>query len=110
MSDAVDAFDKFYANQPAIRIIFLQSHAAPEIKILNRRVDDEIALLLDEFFALKQPSMEPEQRRVVALVTVEVAAALQLFYFDKDENLRKKLAEETKNVLIRYLQPLFPDD
>ncbi|GAB1545153.1 TetR/AcrR family transcriptional regulator [Scytonema sp. NUACC21] len=106
LSDAVDAYDNFYRTQPAARIIFLQRQAAPELYDLNKRLDHEIALHLDAFFALKQPNMEPEKRRVVALVAVEVASALQLFYWKQEDNLQQKIVAETKQLLTRYLQPL----
>jgi AcrR family transcriptional regulator len=109
LSNAVDAFDNFYATQPAARIIYLQSKALTEVQALNRRVDSDIALQLEAFFNLRQPDMTPEKCKVAAMVTVEVAAALQLFYWNQHEALRQQLVAETKLVLTRYLQPLFPD-
>lgn len=107
LNDAVDICDIFYSNNLAARIIFLQSQAFPQLQKMNRRLDNEIAVIFDTFLALRQPNIEPEQRRLMALVVVEIASALQLFYWNQDEQLRQKIVMETKLVLIRYLEPIF---
>ncbi|RUT02827.1 TetR family transcriptional regulator [Dulcicalothrix desertica PCC 7102] len=107
LNEAVDLCDIFYSNNLAARIIFLQSQAFPQLQTMNRRLDNEIAVIFDTFLALRQPNVEAEQRRLMALMVVEIASALQLFYWNQDEQLRQKIVTETKLVLIRYLEPIF---
>ena len=107
LSEAVDLCDNFYSNNLAARIIFLQSQAFPQLQTMNRRLDNEVAVIFDTFLALRQPNVEAEQRRLMALMVVEIASALQLFYWNQDEQLRQKIVMETKLVLIRYLEPIF---
>lgn len=109
LSNTVDAFDKFYTNQPGCRVIMLQSRVSAELQAVNKRADREIVAQLDGFFAQRQPKMEPEQRRLAALVSVEIAGALQLLSLAQDDELRRQIVAETKQVLTSYLQPLFPD-
>lgn len=109
MNDTVDAFDDFYTTVPGCRVIMLQSRVSADLQAVNKRADREIAAQLDAFFALRQPEMEPERRRLAALLSVEIAGALQLFSLAQDDKLRQKIVAETKHILICYLQPLFPD-
>ncbi|MEH2037074.1 hypothetical protein [Nostoc sp.] len=77
---------------------------------VNGRVDHEIVEQLDNFFALRELQMNSQQRHLVALVSVEFAGALQLMSLTQDDHLRRQLVAQTKQVLIGYFQPLFPDN
>lgn len=109
LSDTVDAFDHLYITQPGCRAVMLQSRVSPELQAVNQRIDREIVLQLEAFFTLRQPAMKPEQCRIVALVSVEIAGALQLLSLAQDKQLQQQIVAETKQVLIRYLSSLFPD-
>ncbi len=109
LSETVDAFDHLYTTEPGCRTVMLQSRVSPELQAVNGRVDREIVIQLEAFFALRQPTMKPEQRRLVALISVEIAGALQLLSLAQDQQLQQQIVAETKQVLIRYLSPLFPD-
>jgi AcrR family transcriptional regulator len=109
VSDTVDAFDEFYTTQPSCRAIMLQSRVSAELQGVNQRVDREIVAQMEAFFALRQPQIEPKQRSLAALVSVEIAGALQLLSLAQEDELRQQIVDETKQVLTRYLQPLFPD-
>lgn len=109
LSETVDAFDRLYTTEPGCRTVMLQSRVSPELQAVNGRVDREIVIQLEAFFALRQPTMKPEQRRLIALISVEIAGALQLLSLAQDQQLQQQIVAETKQVLIRYLSPLFPD-
>ncbi len=109
LSEAIEDFDKFYTTQPGCRVTMLRSRISGELQAVNQRVDHEIVEQLDNFFALRQPQMNSQQRHLVALVSVEIAGALQLMSLSQDDHLRRQLVAQTKQVLIGYLQPLFPD-
>lgn len=109
LSDIIDAFDHFYTSQPGCRMVMLQSRVSAEIQVVNQRADREIVKQIEAFFALRQPNMPTEQRQVAALVSVEIAGTLQLLSLAQDDKRRQQLVDETKQVLIRYLAPLFPD-
>jgi AcrR family transcriptional regulator len=109
ISQSVDAFEHFYLTQPGYRVVFAQTQFSPELQAIDKRLDYEIALKLNEFFALRQPQLEPARRKLVTLVSVKAASSLQLFSFSEDEAFRQQVVAETKNLLIGYLQPFFPD-
>lgn len=109
LSDAVDAYDRFYTTQPGYRVVFLHSQASPELQAVNKRLDREIVVQLDTFLARRQLDMAPERRKMVAMVSVEVASALLLLSWTQDKALREQLLDETKYILTSYLQPLFPE-
>ncbi|PSB44231.1 TetR/AcrR family transcriptional regulator [Cyanosarcina cf. burmensis CCALA 770] len=109
VSDTVEAFDDFFTTVPGAQAIMLRSRVSPELQAVNQRADREIVAHLEAFFALRQPQMEPEQRQLAALVSVEITGALQLLSLAQTEQLRQQIVTETKHILIRYLQPLFPD-
>jgi AcrR family transcriptional regulator len=107
VSDTVEAFDKFYTNQPGCRVIMLQSLVSNDIRSVNKQADSEIVKQLDAFFALRNPQVDPVQRRLAALVSIEIANALQMWALIEDEKFQQQIIAETKQVLIRYLDPLF---
>jgi AcrR family transcriptional regulator len=107
VSDTVEAFDKFYTSQPGCRVIMLQSLVSADIQAVNKQADCKIVEQLDTFFALRNPEIDPVQRRLAALVSIEIANALQLWSLTQDDKFRQQIIEETKYVLIRYLEPLF---
>lgn len=109
LSDIIDAFDSFYTSQPSCRMVMLQSRVSAEIQTVNQRADREIVKQVEAFFALRQPKMPTEQRQLAALVSVEISGTLQLLSLAQDDKRRQQLVDETKQVLIRYLTPLFPD-
>lgn len=109
LSDIIDAFDSFYTSQPSRRMVMLQSRVSAEIQMVNRQADREIVKQIEAFFALRQPKMPTEQLQLAALVSVEIAGTLQLLSLAQDDKRRQQLVDETKQVLIRYLAPLFPD-
>lgn len=110
VSETVDAFDEFYTSQPGCREIMLQSLISPEIQAVNKQADSQIIEQLDHFFALRNPTIHPHQRRLAALVSLEVTNALQLWSLQESDELRRQIITEAKYVLIRYLAPLFEDD
>lgn len=109
LSETVDAFDRLYTTQPGCRVVMLQSRVSQELQAMNQRVDRDIVIQLEAFFAQRQSTMLPEQCRLAALISVEIAGSLQLLSLAQDEQLQQQIVAETKQVLIRYLSPLFPD-
>ena len=109
LSNTVDAFNSFYTNQPGCRTVMQQSRVSSELQAVNQRVDREIVIQLEAFLALRQPKMKLERRKLIALVSVEIAGALQLLSLAQEQQLQQQIVAETKQVLICYLKPLFPD-
>jgi AcrR family transcriptional regulator len=108
LNHAIDAFEHFYKTQPGYRAVFAQSQLPPDLQALDKqRLNYEIALQLEAFFALRQPGLEPARRKLIALVSVEVACTL--FCLTQDEVFREQVVAEIKCLLLGYWQPFFPD-
>lgn len=107
VSDTVEAFDNFYTSKPGCRVIMLQSLVSADIQAVNKQADSIMVGQLDAFFSLRNPKLDPVQSRLAAIVSIEIANALQLWSLTEDDQFRQLIIEETKHVLIRYLEPLF---
>jgi hypothetical protein len=64
---------------------------------------------LADFFAVRNPLLEPDQRNLIAIVSVEVGSVLDLLSLTRDLRFRQQILIETKKLLIAYLKPYFPD-
>jgi AcrR family transcriptional regulator len=109
LSSTVDAFDNFYTTQIGCRVVMQQSRVSADLQAVNKRVDSDIVNQLDTFFALRQPKMDANKRLLSAVISVEIANALQLLSLGQTNELRQQILTETKHVLLCYLQQLFPD-
>ncbi|NEN88951.1 MAG: TetR/AcrR family transcriptional regulator [Okeania sp. SIO3H1] len=107
VGDTIDAFDDFYTKQPGCRVIMLQSLISPEIQEINKRADHMIIEQMDAFFAVRNPKIDAAQRKLAALVSIEIANTLQLWALTQDDKFRRQIIEETKKVIIRYLETMF---
>lgn len=107
VDEIIDAFDDFYTNQPGCRIVMLQSLVSAEIRAVNKQADYAMLEQLDAFFASLNPELDPNRRRLASQVSIEIANALQIWSLAQEDNFRRQIVEETKQVLIRYLKPLF---
>jgi AcrR family transcriptional regulator len=108
VSDTIEFFDYFYTNQPGCRVIMLQSLISSDIRLVNEKVDYKLAKHLEKFFAVRNPTIDFSQCHIAALVCIEISNALQLWSLRENNEFRRKIIVETKQVLIRYLKPLFP--
>ena len=107
VSETIDSFDSFYNNQPGCRVIMLQSLVSNEIKSVNDKVDDKIAIKLKTFFKLKNPNLELSRCKISALICIEIANTLQFWSLKESHEYKQQIVEETKQVLISYLKTLF---
>lgn len=107
ISYTVDAFDEFYTSQPGCRTIMILSLTSPDIQAVNKRADIKIIQKLDDFFASLNQDIDPVKRKLAARVSIEIGNALQLQSLAEDDEYRMQMVQETKSVIIRYLEPLF---
>jgi AcrR family transcriptional regulator len=70
-------------------------------KALHRHTIERVTVMVRHY----APSLGPAQRRVVATLIVEVISALLLQAQREPPAFAKKLMEETKTLLYRYLSP-----
>lgn len=106
IEQVVEGFDQFVSANPPFRTVFVQSRlVSTEILAMDTAFNREIAQQLSAFFALRNPSLPPQQRELLATVSVEVASALELLSLTRDPAFQKQVLTETKKILIAYLEP-----
>lgn len=106
----IDGFDQFVAANPGYRAVFAQSRLiSTEILTMDTAFNQEIVRQLVDSFEVHNPSLEAEQRHLIATVSVEVASGLEILSLTGDRHFRQQVLEETKKLLITYLRQYFPD-
>ena len=105
----IDTYYDEFLSQPGFRAVLLDYHFSPKATAIVENVNREIEPYFEAFFAARAPDMEPEQIKLIAMVTVEACCVLELVSSQADEALRKKLRAEEKKLLVAYLQIYFPN-
>ena len=59
---------------------------------------------LAAFYALRTPSLKPEECELTALVTVSMVSKLHILSLSQDEAFRERVMAETKKLTLAYLQ------
>jgi AcrR family transcriptional regulator len=102
---ASDAFNQFFIEHPGFRSVFVHSHgASAEVLAMQAEVDRQIAKQLAAFYALRVPSLKPEESELIALVTVSMVGKLHVLSLSRDETFRERVMAEVKKLTLVYLQ------
>lgn len=110
ISQVVDAFDRFATANPGFQTVFVQSRLiSTETLAMDTAFNQEIAQQLSAFFAVRNPALDRSHRELLATVSVEVASALEILSLTRDRHFQHQVLNETKKLLIAYLQQYFPN-
>ncbi|HEY9697448.1 MAG TPA: TetR/AcrR family transcriptional regulator [Trichocoleus sp.] len=110
ISHMIDAFDQFVVDNPGYRAVFAQSRLiSTEILSMDTAFNQAIVQQLSDFFAVRNPLLEPDQRNLIATVSVEVGSVLEILSLTRDPGFRQQVLVETKKLLIAYLKQYFLD-
>ncbi len=102
---ASDAFNQFFTEHPGFRSVFVHSHgASSEVLAMQAEVDHQIAEHLAAFYALRAPTLKPEECELIALVTVAMVSKLHVLSLSRDEAFRDRVMAEVKKLTLTYLQ------
>ncbi|MBE9046814.1 TetR family transcriptional regulator [Pleurocapsales cyanobacterium LEGE 10410] len=105
----IDAYYDDLLSQPGYRAMLLNYHFSPKATAIIENINREIEPYFEALFAARAPEMEPEQRKLIARVSVEACCVLEFVSSEADDALREKLKAEEKILLSAYLQTYFPD-
>lgn len=105
----VDGFDRFVSANPPFRQVFIQSRSISTAVEMSRAFYQELAQQLNNYFEVLNPALEQNQRSLIATITVEIACALDVLAVSGDRIFQHQVLDETKKLLIAYLQGYFPD-
>jgi hypothetical protein len=73
-------------------------------------VDRQIAEQLAAFYALRAPTLKPEECELIALVSVAMVSKLHVLSFSRDEVFRERVMAETKKLTLAYWQLYLKED
>lgn len=110
INQMIDVFDHFVAVNPGYRAVFAQSRLiSTEMLSMDTAFNQAIVQQLADFFAIRNPLLETDQRNLIAIVSVEVGSVLEILSLTRDLGFRQQVLVETKKLLIAYLKQYFPD-
>lgn len=104
----IDAYYDNLLSQPGYRAMLLNYHFSPKATTTVENINREIEPYFEALFAARAPEMEPEQRKLIARVSVEACCVLEFVSSEADDVLREKLKAEAKKLLSAYLKTYFP--
>jgi AcrR family transcriptional regulator len=100
-----DTLVAFHLSHPAFHILLntpISSRVTSLIRTLPQRMQENFELGLER----KAPDLAEAQRKLSALMTVQIFKGTLLLIFQADEEETKRLVAELKTVVRRYLEPL----
>lgn len=103
VSRAVDAFYRYYRQEPGYRQLWLGSQLAPELVATGARWADDFTAWVAEVMGEWAPKLAIDRRRVIARVVVHLLGALLTVAVSAPHEQQPSLVQETKLVLRRYL-------
>ncbi|GAP99986.1 TetR/AcrR family transcriptional regulator [Leptolyngbya sp. NIES-2104] len=109
VNQLVDAFDQFVSANPGFRTVFVQSRLIPTTIAMSAAFYQELAQQFTVYFAVRNPTLEPSHRELIATISVEVACTLDILAVSRDSTFQHQVLIETKKLLIAYLGQYFPD-
>jgi AcrR family transcriptional regulator len=105
----VDGFDQFVTVNPAFRTVFVQSRLISTTIPISQAFNQEIAQQIAVFFAVRNSALTADQRKLLATISVEVASMLEMLSLTGDRTFQYQVLNETKKLLVIYLQQYLPD-
>ncbi len=105
VDDVIDAFWAFDRDSLAFRAVWLNMHRSAEFLVQGDALNREMAERLAPVLGIAAPKIKPAKRLLVATMVVETLSALLLLALRRDERMAKKLVDETKVLVRRYLEP-----
>jgi AcrR family transcriptional regulator len=105
----VDALAEFHARHPGFRPLFHGSTTSAELARASAELDGECVRRADAMMAAGLPDLDPERRRLYAVLNVEVIKALLTVAESGDRAWRARVIAETKRMLHAHLRDAVAD-
>jgi AcrR family transcriptional regulator len=105
LDQIIDALLAFHFAHPAFHIL-LNTPVSSHVTSLTRALPQELQARFELGFERRAPTLSPMQRRLSAMMSVQLFKAVLPLILRAEEAQRKLLAQELKTVLQCYLGPL----
>ena len=100
-----DTLLAFHLSHPAFHIL-LNTPVSSHVTSLTRALPQELQARFEVGFERRAPTLSPTQRRLSAIMSVQLFKAVLLLVLQAEEDERRLLVGELKTALRRYLEPL----
>lgn len=105
LDQIIDALLAFHFAHPAFHIL-LNTPVSSHVTSLTRALPQELQARFELSFERRAPTLSPMQRRLSAMMSVQLFKAVLLLVLQAEEDEQRLLVDELKTVLQRYLEPL----
>jgi AcrR family transcriptional regulator len=105
----INAIEQFFNDYPGYHAIFMQAQdAISELEAIESDADSQLiqdwATILSEYY----PGRESADYKTIAFMLVKAIGTLLWLSLSQDSISRQRLVEETKRLILSYLQSYFP--
>ena len=101
---SIDAFAAFHENEPGFRAIWVGLNLTEQVVASGEALNREVAKRIEAVLVAKLPRLPKKQAPLVATMVVEVFSAMLVIAARRPDE-RKRMLDETKVMLRRYLEP-----
>jgi AcrR family transcriptional regulator len=106
LETSIDAFAAFHENEPGFRAIWVGLNLTEQVVASGEALNREVAKRIETVLVAKLPRLPKKQAPLVATMVVEVFSAMLVIAARRREpEERKRMLDETKVMLRRYLEP-----
>jgi AcrR family transcriptional regulator len=109
VEQTIDAVDRFFTDYPGYHAIFMPLQSSmPELEAIDAAADAQLINDLVIFFSRYDPELAPEIYEAIAFVLVKTIGTLLWTSLSQEKVFRQQLVQETKRIVLSYLQSYFP--
>jgi AcrR family transcriptional regulator len=102
----VDAFAAFLASEPGFRAVWVGSKLSRTFVAEGEKLTRDMAARTRDILRAKLPHADPKRIPLAATMVVEITSAMLITSARQDPKLGRRIIDETKVVLRRYLESL----
>lgn len=105
----IDTTDRFFTENPSYYAIYMETQGTiRELQEIDEATDARLIRELASSLANRDARLEPADYEAIAFVLVKTIGTLLWLSLSQEPTFRQRLIEETKQIVLSYLQSYFP--
>ncbi|MCD8486552.1 MAG: TetR/AcrR family transcriptional regulator [Desertifilum sp.] len=105
----IDTTDRFFTENPSYYAIYMETQGTiREWQEIDEATDVRLIRELASSLANRDARLEPADYEAIAFVLVKTIGTLLWLSLSQEQTFRQRLIEETKQIVLSYLQSYFP--
>jgi AcrR family transcriptional regulator len=105
----IDAYGEYHRQNLGFRAILMNWKLSPEFLEAGEMLNKEFARRAALIFKTRAPNMSERQLAAASTLAVEVVSTMLIVSVRMSENEAQMIFDETKTMLVRYLEPYLED-